>query len=329
MTAFFLRRLLSLLPTLIGITIIAFVILNLIPSDPVLTWSGRGPLPSAEAMRHLEAELRIDRGPVMRYFDWAWALMRGDLGRSLRDGRPVTTIVAEALPWTLLLNACALVLIYSLALPFGYFGAMNPGSFVDRSGAWLLLWLYAVPAFAAALVLQQTLAVNLRLLPLQGIGNPHGLADGPGRVLELLRHLVLPASCVALTGWAFVARYARAAFRSTMGRAFLVVARARGVSRIRAAVHVVAGSAVPLITLSGALLPGLVSGSVIIEQIFSWPGVGRLYLGAIQGRDYPVILSLTLLSAVAVLVGQLLVDLLYVIVDPRTRTGLIAEEADG
>ncbi len=328
MTAFALRRAVSLIPTLLGLTIVAFVILNLIPSDPVLTWAGSGPLPSAEALRHLEAELRADRGPLLRYIDWMWALLRGDLGRSVRDGRPVGAILAEALPWSLALNACAILAIYALALPFGYLGARSPGSIADRAGHWLLLWLYAVPGFAAALVLQQILAVRLGLLPLQGVWDPHAAASAPGRVVDLLRHLVLPAICVALTGWAFVARYARAAFRSVLGRTFLVVARARGVSNLRAAVHVAAGSAVSFITLLGALLPGLVSGSVIIELVFSWPGLGRLYLTSVQARDYPVVLALTLLSALAVLLGQILVDLLYVIVDPRTRAGLVEDAAD-
>jgi peptide/nickel transport system permease protein len=325
---FLVRRLLSLVPTLVGITLIAYLILNLVPSDPVLTWSTGGRLPSAEALRHLEAELRIDRGPVLRYLDWIGSLLAGDLGRSLKDGRPVTTIVAEALPWTLALNACALLAIYGLALPFGYLGAQAPGSIADRLGSWILLWLYAVPAFAAALVLQQFLSVQLRILPLQGVGDPHSPAAGIAGGIDLLRHLILPAFCLALSGWAFVARYARAAFRSVIGRAFLVMARARGSSRPRAALHVAAGSAVSFVTLFGALLPGLVRGSVIVEQIFSWPGLGRLYLAAVQARDYPVVLGLTLLSAVAVLLGQLLVDLLYLLVDPRTRVGLVGEAAD-
>jgi peptide/nickel transport system permease protein len=327
--AFVVRRLLSLLPTLVGISLIAFFLLNLVPSDPVLTWSAGGRPPSAEALRHLEAELRIDRHPALRYLDWVGALLKGDLGHSLKDGRPVATIVAEALPWTLLLNAWALLAIYGLALPFGYLGAQAPGSIADRLGGWVLLWLYAVPAFAAALVLQQLLSVQLRILPLQGVGDPHSPTSGIAAGFDLARHLILPAFCLALSGWAFVARYSRAAFRSVIGRAFLVMARARGSSRTRAALHVAAGSAVSFVTLFGALLPGLVSGSVIVEQVFSWPGLGRLYLAAVQARDYPVVLGLTLLSAVAVLIGQLVVDLLYLLVDPRTRVGLVGDAGDG
>lgn len=322
------RRLLATVPTLIGISLVSFLILNLIPADPILTWSAGGPQPSAEAQRHLRDALGVDRGPAARYGDWMLGLLRGDLGRSLRDGRPVATVIAEALPWSLLLNLGALLLIYGLAVPYGLLGSSMPGSPVDRIGGWLLLAMYALPSFAAALLLQQLFAVHLEALPLQGavsLVGGHGPFD---RGVDLLRHLVLPTACLALSGWAFVARYSRAAFRSVLGREFLAVARAKGLSPLRAAWHVASNAAIPLATLLGAVIPGLVGGSVIVEQVFSWPGIGRLYVGAVEGRDYPVVLGLTLLSAVAVLAGQLLVDLLYLIVDPRVRRSLSGRTAD-
>ncbi|MFQ5877169.1 MAG: ABC transporter permease [Acidobacteriota bacterium] len=327
MTAFLARRILSVVPTLVGISLLTFLILNLIPSDPLLTWSSAGTAPSADELDHLREELRADRGPVARYLDWVVAVMSGDLGRSLRDGRPVTGVIAESLPWTLLLNLTAVLLIYGVAIPFGFLGASSPGSAADRVGGWVLLALYALPSFAAALVLQEVLSVRLHLLPLQGVGDPGISASVVARAIDLLRHLALPAACLALSGWAFVARYARAVFRSALGSEHLVMARAKGLSRLRASLHVLASSAVPLVTLLAAILPGLVGGSVIIEQVFSWPGLGRLYLGSVLARDYPVVLGLTLLSASAVLAGQLVVDVLYLVVDPRTRTGLLPERA--
>lgn len=329
MRAYLQRRLLATLPTLVGISLVSFLILNLIPADPIVTWSVGGALPSAEARRHLSDELDTERGPVARYVAWTLGLLHGDLGRSLRDGRPVGAVIADALPWTLLLNLCALALIYGLAVPYGMLGATAPGSLLDRVGGWLLLGLYALPSFAAALLLQQLFAIRFDLLPLHGAAT---LVEGdalPGRALDLALHLILPAICLALSGWAFVARYSRAAFRSVLGREFLAVARAKGMSPLRASWHVAANAAIPLATLLGAVIPGLVGGSLIVEEVFSWPGLGRLYVSAVEARDYPVVLGLTLLSGVAVLTGQLLVDLLYLVVDPRVRQRLTGSPGDG
>ena len=319
MIPFLARRILSVLPTLFGVTAVAFGILNLLPSDPIQVWSA-GSAPSAEAVAHLRSVLGADQGPAARYVSWALGLLRGDLGQSLRDGRPVVSIIAEALPWSLCLNFASILAIYGLAVPFGLLGASAPGRAADRLGGGALLLLYAVPPFAAGLLLQQWVAVRLGWLPLMGMS-----ADGgspPARAFDLLRHLILPTICLSLSGWAIVARYSRAVFRSVLGREFLAVARAKGLSRFRAYRHVAANAMVPFVTLLAAVLPGLVGGSILVEQIFSVPGVGRLYLAAVEGRDYPVVMGLTLLSAACVVAAQLLVELLYAVVDPRVREGM-------
>ncbi|HYS78025.1 MAG TPA: ABC transporter permease [Candidatus Dormibacteraeota bacterium] len=325
MIAFLVRRILSALPALVGVTLVAFFVLNLLPSDPVQIWSGGSAL-SAEAAGRLRSELGVERGPAARYAAWALALLRGDLGHSLRDGRPVASVIGDALPWSLALNLCAVLAIYGVAVPLGLVGASSPGSTADRAAGWALLLLYAVPPFAAALLLQQWVAVGLGWLPLQGVSAEGG--SPAGRAWDLLRHLVLPTLCLALSGWAVVARYSRAAFRSTIGREFLSVARAKGLSRLRAHLYLAAGTAVPFVTLLATIVPGLVGGSIIVEQVFSLPGVGRLYLASVEGRDYPVVMGLTLLSAVLVLAGHLVVDLLYLLVDPRIRAALLPDKAD-
>ncbi len=322
------RRLAAMLPTVLGITIVAFLILNLLPHDPILIWSGEGPPPSAELMQRLREELRPDEGPLARYGEWLLALARGDLGRSIKDGRPVGAVVLEALPWTLLLNLCAVLAIYGLAIPFGLLGAASPGSAADRLGLWTLLALYALPSFAAALLLQQVFAVGLGLLPLHGVTGPGEPLSPAGRAADLARHLVLPTACLALSGWAYVARYARAVFRTVLAREYIAVARSKGLTLPRAFRHVAANAAIPFVTLVAAIIPGLIGGSVIVEQIFSWPGMGRLYLAAVEGRDYPVVMGLTLMSATAVAAGHLVVDLLYLAVDPRMRESLLRGAAD-
>lgn len=320
MIVFLLRRLVALAPTLLGITLVAFAILNILPDDPGATWGGA--TPSAETLQRLQAELGPGRTAPQRYWTWLGALLRGDLGHSLRDGRPVAAILFESLPFTLLLNLGAVCLIYGFAIPFGLYSALNPGTVVDRLGGVVLVGLYALPSFAAALLLQEIFAVRLGWLPLQGVSRD-GAGGGPA-ITDLLGHVVLPTICLALSGWAFVARYARASFRSAIGQEFLRVARSKGLSRGRAARHLVASAAVPLVTMVTVILPGLVGGSVIVEQAFSWPGLGRLYLTALETRDYPVILAITLLSAIAVLLGQLAAELLYMFVDPRLRQHLMS-----
>jgi peptide/nickel transport system permease protein len=325
MAGFLLRRLLAALPTLLGITLVAFTILNLLPGDPVLTWSEAGVPMSAEAQARLRAALGTERGAAARYADWILAVVRLDLGQSLRDARPVQEIIGEALPWTLLLNFCAMAAIYGVGLPLGFLGARRPGSPGDRWSRLILLILFVVPPFAAALLLQRLFAVRLGLLPLQGTGL--GETTGLARLLSIALHLVLPVLCLALAAWAYTTRYARAMFRSLFPAGSVSAARARGLSGLHLARHFAPMAALPFVSILGAVVPALVAGSVVIEEAFSWPGLGRLLVRAVEGRDYPVVMALVLLSALTVLAGQLLVDLAYPALDPRLREQVMQDEA--
>jgi peptide/nickel transport system permease protein len=325
MAGYLLRRALAAVPTLLGISLLAFAVLSLLPADPVLTWSEAGAPLSAEGMERLRRELGTDRSPVRRYADWLAGAARLDFGTSLREARPVLDLVGEALPWTLLLNLCAVAAIYGLGLPIGWAASRRPGGILDRSSRGLLIAVYVVPPFAAALLLQRLLSVRLRLLPLQGVAA--GDATGPAAAaFDLALHLLLPTLCLALSGWAFAAHFARAAFRSLLAPGPLAAARARGISGWRLARHFAPNAAAPFVTLLGAIVPALLAGSVVVEEIFSWPGLGRLMLRSVEGRDYPVVLALMMLSASAVLAGQLLIDLIYPALDPRLRD-VVAREA--
>ncbi len=318
MSGYLARRLLAALPTLLGITLVAFTLLTLLPSDPILTWS-EGMIPaSAAEMERLRTALRSDESPAARYGDWLLAILRGDLGVSMRDGRPVTTLIAEALPWTILLNGTAIALIYGLGLPLGWALSRRRSRALGGANG-LLLLLSIVPPFAAALLLQRLFGVRLGLLPLQGTGSGEGVA--------VLPHLVLPALCLALSGWGFVARYARVAFRHSMPESAIAAARARGLAGLSLVRHFAANAALPFLWILGGMVPALLSGSVIVEEIFSWPGLGRLLLRGVEGRDYPLVLALLFLSGVAVLLGQLLADLLLPALDPRARAPLVGTES--
>lgn len=326
MGSYLLRRALAAVPTLFGISLLSFAILNVLPADPVLTWSEAGAPLSAEGMERLRRELGTDRSAAARYVDWLGQALRLDFGRSLRDARPVLDHVRETLPWTLLLNLCAALLIYGLGVPIGWAGSRRPGGGADRAARAALIVVSVVPPFAAALLLQRLLAVRWRILPLQGVAT--GEASGAaGQVLDLALHLVLPTLCLALSGWAFAAHFARAAFRTLLSAGPLSAARARGLSRWRLARHFAPNAAAPFVSLLGAIVPGLLAGSVVVEEIFSWPGLGRLLLRSVEGRDYPVVLTLMLMSASAVLAGQLLIDLVYPALDPRLREVMGQEAA--
>lgn len=327
MAGYFLRRVVGVVPTLLGVSLLAFGLLNVLPSDPVLMWSEAGTPMSAEGMERLRRELGTDRSPAARYGDWLVHAIQLDFGHSLRDARPVTDHVSETLPWTILLNLSAIAAIYGLGLPLGWAGSRRPGGLPDRVARSLLILAYVVPPFAAGLLLQRLFSVRLGLLPLQGVKGGEAIG-AVHEVIDLALHLVLPTLCLALSGWAFAAHFARAAFRTLLDAAPLAAARSRGLAGLRLAWHFAPNAAAPFVSLLGAIVPGLLAGSVVVEEIFSWPGMGRLLLHSVDGRDYPVVLALLLFSAAAVLLGQLLIDLIYPMLDPRLRD-VIGSEATG
>jgi peptide/nickel transport system permease protein len=208
-----------------------------------------------------------------------------------------------------------------VALPLGWIGARRRGGGAAAVG-WVFLALAVVPPFAAALLLQRLFAVRLDILPLQGTG-AWGEA---GSVADLVRHLILPTACLALAGWAFAARYARAAFRIVLPPEALAGARARGLHGVSLLRHFAPNGALPFVWMVAGLVPALISGSVVIESIFAWPGLGRVLMRGVEGRDAPLVMALVLLSALTVLAGQLAADLLLPAIDPRLRENVATAE---
>ena len=317
MAGFVARRVLLAGPTLLGISFLAFFVLSVLPGDPLAARIDADTPLSAEAEARLRAELRLDRPVLVRYAEWLVAAARGDLGRSVHDGRPVAGILREAAPWTLLLNLSALATIYGLALPLGLLQARRPRSACARLSEGGLILASVIPPFVAALLLQALFAVRLGWLPLEGTGEPRSGFASPG---GLLSHLALPALCLALAGWAFATRYARGAFAEAVPASALAAARARGLRGPDLLKHFALLLALPLVWLLGGIVPSLLSGSVIVEEAFSWPGLGRLMVQAVLGRDTPLAMALLLLSAGSVLAAQLLIDILYPALDPRLRS---------
>ena len=322
MIPYVVKRLLLAVPTLFGIVLLVFLLLHLAPGSPVSAFgaesgrrvSGR----AAEEMRRLYG---LDRPLPERFGKWIGRVARLDFGESFVDRRPVAERIREALPYTLTLNGLALLLTLAIAIPLGVEAGGRPEGALDRTSGAVLFLLYSMPAFWAALLLQTLLSVKLRWLPLYGVASdpsPGGIAG----VLDRIGHLALPVACLTYGSLAYYARLVRASVAETRTADYVLAARARGLSR-RAALwkHAFRNALLPLITVLGLVLPGLLSGSVIIERIFAWPGLGRLYFDSILSRDYPVVLALSLLGAVATLALTLAADIAYAVADPRVRDG--------
>ena len=307
--------------TLFGVTLATFVLLQMIPGDParVRLASPDALRVSPEAYRAMRHEMGLDRPVPLQYFSWVGGVLLGDLGTSLADGRPVTERIAERLPASVLLNALALAMVFAVAVPFGTLLARRRGSPLDRGSRHALFLLFALPSFWIAVLLQAALAVHLGWLPMHGMRSTGIESAGPFlRALDLGRHLVLPVLCLAYGQIAFLTRFTRANVLESLGQDFVRTARAKGLPEgtvLRR--HAFRTALLPLLTLSGLTLPALVGGSILIETIFSWPGLGSLFFDSVSRRDYPLVMALMLLTAVLTLAGNLTADLLYRVADPR------------
>lgn len=324
MSRYILRRLLLAIPTLFGIAVVVFLLVHLAPGTPGSAGGQSLRHPTGRAAEEMRRLYGLDRPLPERFGRWLSRLARFDLGESFVDHRPVSERIREALPHTLLLNGTALLLALAIAIPLGVIAGGRPESALDRVSGAALFALYSLPTFWAALLLQALLAVQLRWLPLYGIASdsaPGGIAG----VLDRLSHLALPATCLTYGTLAFVARLVRSGVVEARASDYVLAARARGASREQALWrHAFRNALVPLITLFGLMLPALLSGSVIVERIFVWPGLGQLYFDSILARDYPVILALSLISAVVTLLATLASDIAAAAADPRVRDGAVS-----
>ena len=318
------RRLATGAVTLFLVTVLVFLI-SQISGDPFATSTDMSGLMrlTPEQERQLRALYHLDEPVHQRYLLWLGGLFRGDLGRSFHDRRPVVQKIGERLGVTLLLNGAALGLIVVLAVPLGAAAAWRPGSRFDHLSGLGTLALYALPEFWAGLLLQVLLSVRLGWLPLAGLtSDGHEFMSAPARLVDRAAHLVLPVVCLSYGSLAYLSRFVRATLLDNTSLESLRAARARGLSAAGVLIrHGFRRAAVPMLTLAGLIVPALVGGSVIVETIFSIPGLGRLFFDAALQRDLPVLLGLTLLSGAATLAGIVASDVAYAVFDPRVRRG--------
>ncbi len=309
MTAFLLRRFATLVLTLLAVSAVVFAIMNVLPGDPALVILGIDSTPEAQAA--LREQLGLNAPLATRYLDWIGAALTGDFGISYSYDLPVSTLVLERLPVTLPLALAATLLMAVAAIGLGLFAAMRHG----RPGDWGIMVLsqvgIAIPAFWLGILLIILFAVTLRALP------PGGF-PGWDEPLAAIRALILPAAALALVQAAILTRIVRSSVLDVMRLDYVRTARAKGLSRNAVyRRHVLPNALIPIITIVGLQVANLVTGTIVIENVFSLPGLGRLLFQAIANRDLFLVQALVLLFAAAVVIANFLVDIAYVVIDPR------------
>ena len=304
----------------IALTIL-FFLMRAAPGDPLSRLSEVRPLSSQEVAA-LRARYGLDQPLGAQFLAFASGLVRGDLGVSIEYGRPVTALLAERLPATLLLGGSVLLLNFTVGLWLGVRQAVRRNRLEDRWLTALSLIGYATPSFWLGLVLAWLVGIKLRLLPPAGMQDPLLSLDAGvlTRSADILRHLVLPAITLSVVSIAATMRYQRTAMLEVLTLPFITTARAKGVpERDVTWRHAWRNALFPVITLFGLWLPILVTGSVFVEAVFAWPGLGSLAAAAVGGRDYPLLMGASLLIAVLVVTGGLVTDVAYALLDPRVR----------
>lgn len=321
MIRFILKRIILAIPLLFGIATIIFIVIHIAPGDPMemLTNQLQRHAPDPQIIEAFRIKYGLDQPIHVQYLKWLQNCLTGDLGESFRYHRPVTTLIAERIPFTLQLTILALLFDAVFGILLGILSAVKQYTITDKIVSVGSLVIYSVPGFWLALMLILIFSVNLGWLPLsQTRSLDYDLLSGVDQFKDRLMHLVLPVFVLGIASAASTARYLRSRLLEVLSEEFILAARARGIKE-KAVIfsHALKNALIPIITIYGMSLPFLLGGSVLIESIFSWPGIGSLAIEAVQNRDYPLILATTMMGAILVVLGNLLADIMYAIVDPR------------
>ncbi len=321
MVRYIIKRLLQAIPLLLGIATITFFIVHLAPGDPMdmyLEPRFRRQI-DPEVIELIRQKYGLDQPIHVQYVKWLGNLARGDLGESFRYRRPVTSLMWERVPYTLQLAVLALLFDALFGIALGILSAVKQYSLVDKSVTLGSLIIYSIPGFWLALMLVLVFSVNLGWFPTsQTRSLDYDLLSWSGKVLDRLWHLVLPVFVLGVASAAGTARYMRNRLLEVLSEDYVLAARARGLKeRTVILKHALRNAMIPILTIYGLALPFLLGGAVLIEKVFAWPGMGLLAVEAVGGRDYPVILATSMIAAVLVILGNLLADVTYALVDPR------------
>lgn len=309
MATYIRRRLILVFPVFLGITLLVFFLVDLAPGD-LTHLAGEGNATAGEQAA-LASQAGLDKPLPVRYLAWLGGLLRGDLGESYHFGKSVSSLIGERLGPSLLLTGSGVVVAVAAALPLGILSAWRPRSFWDTLSHLFTTLGSAVPGFFLSLGVIYCFSVQLGWFPASGMGSGGG---------ELLHHLVLPAAVVGVSNVGGILKQTRNACLETMGEDYIITARAKGLKEGAVVIrHAFRGALIPVLTTVLGHIPHIIGGSVVVERIFGWPGMGSLLFSAISGRDYNVIMGVTVVIALSVLLSNLLLDLLYGLIDPRVR----------
>jgi peptide/nickel transport system permease protein len=305
MTTYIIRRLVQAIPVLIGISIFTFLMVHLTPGDPVYIFAGDKPL-TAERAAQIRAQYGLDKPLWVQYRDYMADLLHGDMGRGLHSQRPVTDTIREAIWPTIQLTLAGLVVALLLGVTLGMLAALFHNSWIDTGAMVLALLGVSLPIFYLGLLLLFAFSFNWHIFPATGLGG--------------WQHLVLPAIAIGFASSAYLARLVRSSMLEVMRQDYVVTARAKGLhERVVVISHALKNALIPVVTYFGLQLAGLLAGAVVIETVFSRPGLGRVAVTSISNRDFPLIQGVVLVTAVIYVLVSLIVDLSYAVIDPRIR----------
>jgi peptide/nickel transport system permease protein len=314
---YLIRRLIYAIPTLLGISIIVFLITRLSPGDPIRLYTFGALNITEEDIQGLREHYGLNKPLYEQYVSWLLQVLQGDFGKSLQYNRPALPLLLERLPATLQLAVAALVLQLAIGVPLGVIAALKRGKWIDNVIRVFGVIGHAVPTFWLGLLMIIVFSVTFGLMPSQGVLTVgHDVWDIPDRI----KHIIMPAFVLALAGIANYSRYLRTETLDVINQDYVRTAHAKGLSeRTVVYVHALRNALIPMVTALGGLLAALVSGALVVEQIFTWPGVGQFTYAAARSKDYPVIMAGVMVASTLLVLSYLLRDIMYAVVDPRIK----------
>lgn len=322
MFSYLTKRMLLMIPLIFGITLITFTVIHLAPGNPVEVQTEMSLKVTVQAKENLKKLYGLDKPLHVQYLEWLARFAKLDFGKSFVDGRTVIDKIVERIPITLSINILSMLIIVIIAIPVGVLSATKQYSLFDKLSTVFVFIGFSTPTFWLALLLMILFGVNMGLLPISGIQSIDVSEMGPfERVLDWIRHLILPVGISAFGGIAGLSRYSRSSMLEVIRQDYIKTARAKGLDESKVIFrHAFRNALMPIVTILGLSVPGLIGGGVIFETIFAIPGMGQLFYSSTMARDYPTIMGILVIGAILTLFGNLIADISYALVDPRVRT---------
>lgn len=321
MLSYITKRLLLMIPLIFGITLITFIVIHLAPGSPVEVQTEMSLKVTAQAKENLKKLYGLDKPLHIQYLEWLKRFLELDFGKSFVDGRNVLNKIVERIPITLTINILSLILIFIVAIPIGILSATRQYSLFDKLSTVFVFIGFSTPTFWLALLLMILFGVTMGILPISGIQSIDVSEMGPfDRLLDWIKHLILPVGVSAFGGIAGLSRYSRSSMLEVIRQDYIKTAKAKGLPETEVIFkHAFRNALMPIVTILGLSVPGLIGGGVIFETIFAIPGMGQLFYSSTMARDYPTIMGILVIGATLTLFGNLIADISYAIVDPRVR----------